>query len=31
LRTAYMRVVAPCPEADKTTANGVVHAMLAKP
>jgi hypothetical protein len=31
LRTAYLRVVAPCPEAGKTTASGVVHVMLAKP
>ena len=31
LRDAYLRVVAPCPEVDKATASGVVHAMLAKP
>jgi hypothetical protein len=31
LKNVYMQIVAPCPDVDKATASGVVHAMLAKP
>ncbi|HTL36396.1 MAG TPA: hypothetical protein VL326_24860 [Kofleriaceae bacterium] len=31
LKGVYAKVVAPCPDVDKATATGVVHAFLAKP
>ncbi|HUS29242.1 MAG TPA: hypothetical protein VMZ53_12055 [Kofleriaceae bacterium] len=31
LKSVYMNIVAPCPDVEKSTATGVVHAMLAKP
>ena len=31
LQKVYMQIVAPCPDVDKATASGVIHAMLAKP